>query len=522
MQRISFDKWVIIFTVVSASMLQLIDTSIVNVTLTQMMGNLGATLGDISWVVTAYAAANVVMITLSGWLSAKLGRRNYFTASIIVFTLGSIFCGTATNVWELVAFRVLQGIGGGGLMSTAQAILIQTFPREDIGMANAIFGLGVIIGPTIGPTLGGYITDHLSWHWVFFINIPFGIIATVLSLLFIKDPQETIKTGKMDWLALVLLISAIAAIQIVLEKGESEDWFDTSYITVLTLISVIGGGIFIWRQLTVEYPILNLRLLKHSRFAIGTFFGFVQGFGLFASVFIIPVFCQSMLGYTAEQTGWLLMPGSIASAFAMPVVGQLMKGGKVSPVLLAGIGFGSFIVFVWMLSGMTLNTGENDFFIPLIIRGVGMGLLFIPLTTITVYDLDNRDMPQGTALTNMVRQLGGSFGIAIMTTFLSTRSVFHISRLSESVTSFNQATIERLQGITALLMSKGDSYNLAQSKALIMIKGTVAKQAMILAYNDAFLLVGIFFMACLPLLLLFNYKGKKKPEKPNIELHFAE
>ncbi|HEY4800717.1 MAG TPA: DHA2 family efflux MFS transporter permease subunit, partial [Bacteroidia bacterium] len=296
MARISFDKWIIVFTVISASLLQLIDTSIVNVTLTQMMGNLGATLGDISWVVTGYSAANVVMIALSGWLSAKMGRRNYFTISIIVFTIGSIFCGTATNVWELVAFRVLQGIGGGGLLSTAQSILVQTFPREEIGMANAIFGLGVIIGPTIGPTLGGYITDHLSWHWVFFVNIPFGIVATILSLMFIEDHHETIKTGKMDWFALALLVMAIAFLQIVLEKGESEDWFETRYITLLTFFSIAAGILFIWRQLTVEHPILNLRLLKNSRFAIGTLFGFVQGFGLYASVFIIPVFCQSMLG----------------------------------------------------------------------------------------------------------------------------------------------------------------------------------------------------------------------------------
>ncbi len=475
-----------------------------------MMGNLGATLGDISWVVTGYAAANVVMITLSGWMSAKLGRRNYFTASIILFTLGSIFCGTATNVWELVAFRVLQGIGGGGLMSTGQAILIQTFPREDIGMANAIFGLGVIIGPTIGPTLGGYITDHLSWHWVFFINVPFGIIAIILSMLFIKDYHDTIKAGKMDWMALCLLVASIASVQVVLEKGESEDWFDTPYITILTIVSLFAGVLFVWRQLTVKQPILNLRLLKYPRFAIGTFFGFVQGFGLYASVFIIPVFCQTLLGYTAEQTGWLLMPGSIATGIAMPIVGRMMKGGKISPVLLAGLGFTSFIVFIVMLSEMSLSTGADNFFLPLIIRGIGMGLLFIPLTTITIYDLSNRDMPQGTALTNMVRQLGGSFGIALMTTFISIRSVFHISRLSEHINAFSQTAMERLNAVTGLFMSRGDTYDVAQIKSLAMMKGTVVKQAMVLTYNDAFLLVAAFFVICLPLLLLFNTKRKNE------------
>jgi len=509
MAKITLDKWIIIFTVVSASLLQLIDTSIVNVTLTQMMGNLGATLGDISWVVTAYTAANVVMITLSGWLSAKLGRRNYFTASIIIFTLGSIFCGTATNVWELVAFRVLQGIGGGGLLSTAQAILIQTFPREDIGMANAIFGLGVIIGPTIGPTLGGYITDHLSWHWVFFVNIPFGILATVLSLLYIKDPVEKMKTGKMDWFALSLLVCAIASIQIVLEKGESEDWFETTYIIVLSIMAVVSGILFIRRQLNVEHPILNIRLLKHSRFAIGTFFGFVQGFGLYSSVFIIPVFCQGMLGYTAQQTGWLMLPGGIATGIAMPIVGKILKGGKVSPVFLAAIGFSTFIIFVWTLSGMTLATGADAFFYPLIVRGVGMGLLFIPLTTITVCDLSNLDIPQGTAMTNMVRQLGGSFGIAIMTTYISTRSAFHISRLSEHITIYSQMTMDRVRAATSLFLSKGDAMMSAQVKSVAMLKGSVVKQALILTYNDAFFIIAIFFMFCLPLLLLFTVKRKR-------------
>lgn len=516
----SWNKWVIIFTVVSASLLQLIDTSIVNVTLTDMMGNLGATLGDISWVVTGYTAANVVMIALSGWLSAKLGRKTYFTLSIIIFTVGSIFCGTATNVWELVAFRVFQGIGGGGLLSTAQAIIVQTFPREQMGMANAIFGLGVIIGPTIGPTLGGYITDHLSWHWVFFINIPFGILATVLSFTFIENSHDTIKTGKMDWIALFLLITFIAFLQIVLEKGESEDWFETRYITLLTISSVLAGIFFIIRQLRSNDPILNLRLLNNTSFSAGTILGFTQGFGLYASVFIIPIFCQSILGYTAMQTGLLLLPGSLASAVAMPIVGRIMKGGRISPVLLAGIGFTSFIVFLYLLSGMNLNTSEKDFYWPLIIRGVGMGLLFIPLTTITLYDLSNRDMPQGTAITNMVRQLGGSFGIALMTTFISTRSTFHINRLSEYVSIFNETTRQRFNAVVGLFMSKGDSYTVAQTKALLSLKGAVAKQAIILTYNDAFLIVGIFFVVCLPLLLLFKRKSKDtQPATEELEVH---
>jgi DHA2 family multidrug resistance protein len=523
MLKLGFEKWIVIITVVSASLLQLIDTSIVNVTLTQMMGNLGASLGDISWVVTAYAASNVVMITMSGWLSAKLGRKNYFTTSIILFTIASVFCGTSTTISQLIIFRIIQGIGGGGLLSTAQAILIETFPKEELGLANAIFGMGVIIGPSIGPTLGGYITDHLSWHWIFFINIPIGIAAAILSAIYLKESAHKMKTGRMDWFALALLITFIGALQVILEKGESEDWFETPYITFLAISSILAGVIFIWRQLTVEHPILNVRLLKNRQFAIGTFFSFIQGVGLFASVFIIPVFCQSMLGYTAQDTGMLLLPGSLAAGVMMPIVAVIMKKTKISPVVLAGVGFSLFIIFVWSLAGMSLNTGASDFILPLILRGIGLGLIFIPLLTITIYPLHQKEIPQGTALSNMIRQLGGSFGIAMATTYISTRSIFHYNRLSEHISIYNQTTYDRLNSTTGFFMSKGSDFAKAQLQAVSSIKGSVFKQAMVLTYNDVFLIVGVFFAVCIPLLFLFRVKGKNIENiEHEIEMHLAE
>lgn len=522
MLKFGFEKWIVIITVVSASLLQLIDTSIVNVTLTQMMGNLGASLGDIGWVVTGYAASNVIMITLSGWLSAKLGRKVYFTASIVLFTAASIFCGTSTTITQLIIFRIIQGIGGGGLLSTAQAILIDTFSKEELGLANAIFGMGLIIGPSIGPTLGGYITDHLSWHWVFFINIPVGITATILSLLYITESKHTIKTGRMDWLALSLLVVFIASLQILLEKGESEDWFETPYITALAIASVLAGAVFIWRQLRVESPLVNLRLFKNRQFAMGTFFSFIQGIGLFASVFVIPIFCQSILGYTSQDTGILLFPGSLAAGVMMPVVAAIMKNTKISPVVLAGIGFSLFILFVWSLSGMSLETSSGDFFWPLILRGVGLGLIFIPLLTITIYPLPSKDIPQGTAISNMVRQLGGSFGIALATTYISTRTVFHYSRLSDHVSMYNQSTFDRLNAYTGLFVSKGSDFLGAQAKALMAMKGQVYKQALVLTYNDVFLVVGIFFALCIPLLLLFRTSKKDRARAAQVEIPLGE
>ncbi len=513
MKKLGFDKWIVVITVVTASLLQLIDTSIVNVTLTQMMGNLGCTLADISWVVTGYTTSNVIMITLSGWMSSKMGRKNYFIASIVLFTVASIFCGTSTTITQLIIFRIIQGIGGGGLLSTAQSILITTFPREDIGMANAIFGIGVIVGPTIGPTLGGYLTDHLSWHWVFFVNVPVGIVATVLSMLYITEAEHKVKTGKMDWLALALLVTFIGCLQVVLEKGESEDWFETRYITVLTILSIASGIVFVWRELWVKHPIVDLRLFKEKNFALGSFFGFIQGIGLYASVFIIPVFCQSMLGYTAQDTGWLLMPGSLAAGIMMPFVGAMLRNDKISPVALTGLGFSLFIVFMWLLSGINQNTTATDFFWPLIIRGIGMGLLFIPLTTITVNKLHNRDMPQGTALSNMLRQLGGSFGIALMTTAVSIRSLFHFSRLGERQSIYNPLTYNRLHAFGGLFgTAPGTDVVNNSTKAVAALRGEVYKQAMILTYNDVFLIVGVFFALCIPLLLLFRVKKKSKKD----------
>jgi DHA2 family multidrug resistance protein len=508
MKKLGFDKWVIILTVITAAMMQLIDTSIVNVSLIQMMGNMGATLGDISWVVTGYAASNVVMITLSGWLSAKFGRRNYFTASIILFTLASIACGLSDNVWELVFFRVIQGIGGGGLLSTAQAILIETFPKEDISLANSIFGMGVIIGPTIGPALGGYITDNLTWPWIFYINVPVGIVAAICTMLFVKEPREKMKTGKMDWLGIAMLSVGIGAVQIVLEKGEEKDWFETNYITLLTVAGVVGMIAFVWRQLVMKDPVVDLRIMRYRSFAVGSLFNFILGFGLYASIFIVPVFAQNILGFTATDTGWLLMPGSIITGIMMPTVATMMKK-KISPYLLSGIGFMIFFWFTFKLSHLNLSVGKDDFFWPLIIRGMGLGLIFIPLTTLSLTELTSKEIPQGTALSNMIRQLGGSFGTAIMTTYISTRTKFHFDTLKDYVSPNDSITQQRLETFKNLFLSRGYSLYEATQQALASMQGLVMKQAQMLTYRDAFLVVGAFFLVCIPLLLLFKRKKQQ-------------
>jgi MFS transporter, DHA2 family, multidrug resistance protein len=336
-------KWIITITVILAALLELIDTTVVNVSLTDIMGNLGATLEDVAWVITAYAVANVIIVPMTGWLSAKFGRRNYFAFSIMLFTIASFFCGQSTNIWELVAFRFIQGIGGGALLSTSQAILLETFPKEEAGMATALFGLGVVVGPTIGPTLGGYITTHYSWPWIFFINIPLGFFAAFMTLTFIKDSIHQMKVGRNDWLGIFLLILGVGSLQTVLERGQSEDWFATPYITILAFTAVVSVICFIWWELSIEHPVVNLRVLKNRSLFIGAVFTFILGFGLFSSVFVFPIFCQQLLGFTSEQTGLLLMPGSLATIFMMPFVGILMKK-KFPPQIMAATGFILFFI----------------------------------------------------------------------------------------------------------------------------------------------------------------------------------
>ncbi len=509
MAKFSADKIIVIFTVVSAALLQLIDTSIVNVALNDMMGNLGASFEEIGWVVTGYAVSNVIMITLSGWMSARFGRKNYFAGSIILFTVASIFCGMSTNVWELVVFRLIQGIGGGGLLSTAQAILIETFPKEELGLANAIYGMGVIIGPAIGPTLGGYIVDNANWQWIFYINVPFGILAAMLTFLYVKEPLEKMKAAKMDWFALTLLILAIGSLQVVLEKGQSENWFEARYITLLTILAVITAILFVWRELTVKDPVVNLRLFNNRPFTTGTLFNFVLGFGLYGTTLVIPVMSQGLMGFTAMQTGLIMMPGSLATALIMPIVGSMMKRNFMNPAIYAGFGLILFSVFSLAMGQLNIQAGSYDFFWPLIIRGFAMGLIFIPLTTISLAYLEGKEIPQGTALSNMVRQLGGSIGIALITTFISRQNATNYSNLSQNITSTNPLAQQRIGMLTRGLMSKGYDPVSALKAAYAMIIHAIDNQAAFLTYKNLFIDLGFFFLLLVPFLILFRTKKKK-------------
>lgn len=498
-------KWIITFTVITAALLELIDTTIVNVALPQIMGNLGATLEDAGWVVTSYAVANVIVLPMSGWLGDRFGRKNYFITSILVFTFASFLCGNAHSLNELIAFRVLQGLAGGGLLSTAQAILMETWPREELGMATALFGLGAVVGPTVGPTIGGFITDHFSWPWIFYVNIPVGAIAAFCVSTFVRESPRYAKDKPIDWWGILLLAVGVGSLQIVLEKGETEDWFATPYITILTFTTILAAVGFLWRELTTDHPVVNFRILKNRSFAVGIVTSFVLGFALYGSVFIFPVFCQNLLGFSAQQTGELLFPGGMATILMMPFVGMMLKRGVPGQFMATG-GFFLFFVFTWMLSNSTMESGTGDFFLPLIVRGVGMAILFVPLTTLALQELHGPEIGQGAGLNNMMRQLGGSFGVAILTTLIHIKSGVVRTALLENINPYNTAYVQRHKAQVEGFMSKGHSFYDADQMANRATEGTIIKQTLLVTYDNLYLIIGIFVLFCIPIVYLQKFK----------------
>lgn len=508
-----FRRVIITITAVLCALLEIVDTTIVNVALNDMKGSLGATLTDIAWVITAYAIANVIVIPMTSWLSQQFGRRNYFAVSIIIFTVSSFLCGNATNIWELVFFRFIQGMGGGALLVTAQTIITESYPREKRSMAQAIYGMGVIVGPTLGPPLGGYIIDNFSWPYIFYINVPLGVIATLLTLSFVRSPKfeggKKQAASEVDWWGMIFLIMFIGSLQFVLEHGQQDDWFEDSTILILSIVSAVGLFLFIWREMVYHSPIVNLRVLKDKNLQVGTIMSFILGFGLFGSTFIIPIYTQSILGWPATDAGMLLIPSSIMTGIMMPFIGRMIQNGVPQKYMVA-LGLCIFFGFSFIMYGrITNDTGSEHMFWPLIVRGLGLGLLFIPTMTLALSTLSGKAIGEGASFTGMMRQLGGSFGIALITTFISRDSQTHrvnlVAHLDETKFEVQQRVLQMQQSF----MSKGFSPNEALAKAHQLLEGSVTKQATILSYMDVFLYLGLMFLICVPFVLMIKQGNNK-------------
>ncbi len=496
------NRYLIAIAVTLAAVLELVDTSIVNVAIPHMMGTLGATLDEIAWVSTSYIIANVIVIPMSSWLSSFFGRRRYLTGSILLFVAASFFCGAATSLWGLVFWRVIQGLGGGALLSTAQTTIFESFPPEERGMGQAIFGMGVMVGPTLGPTLGGYIVDAYAWPWIFYINVPLGIAAAWLVWTYVRNAAHQVRATSIDVVGIVLLATAVGSLQWMLERGERLDWFESRFVVTLACTSLFSAIALVWHELRTPEPIIDFRILKSRQLAPGVLFASFLGLALYGSVFVLPVFLQSLHGYTAWQTGQVILPGALASAFTMALMGRLASKLDARPLIVTGSLL--FLASMYFLSRITLDAGQGELFWPLILRGVGLGLIFVPLTNATVAGLPVTSIGQGTGLFNLMRQLGGSLGIAIMATLLSRFSSTEKAVLTEHVGSYDALTAERVAVLTRGMIARGADALLAKQQALAALDHQISAQASVLAFSRLYLISGVLLVAALPLLLIWR------------------
>jgi DHA2 family multidrug resistance protein len=468
----------ITITVMLGLIMAIIDSTIVNVAINTIGGNLGATVDEVAWVATGYILANVVIMPLNGWLTALFGRKTFYAASLALFTVASFFCGTARSIWVLVFYRIIQGIGGGALQPTAQAILFETFPVERRGAAMAIFGMGAMVGPAIGPTLGGWIVDNASWPLIFYINIPIGIAAFLMTLAFIPSPKYIAKPkGGIDWVALGLLTAGLASLQFVLEQGERDDWFQSQTIVLLSVVSAVTLIVFVMKTLRDRYPIVDLNVFKFRSFSVGSVLGVIMGFGLFGTALILPLFFQTLLGFTAFDTGLALMPGALSTALSMLIIGRLLNyiDGRWSIVF----GMLLFAWSSWLLGGMTVQAGYWDVFWPRLVQGFALGFLFVPLTTISLSDVPRAELAGATGVFTLLRQLGGSLGIAILTTLLTHQTAVAWNVLASGVTQTHGYSTGALTQM-------------------------VSQQASMIAYNYLFRVTALVFVLTTPLVFLIR------------------
>jgi DHA2 family multidrug resistance protein len=511
-------KWVIALAASLGAILEVIDTSITNVALPDIRGNLGATLSEAGWVSTGYACANVVIIPLSAWLGDRFGRKKYFVFSLFGFTASSVLCGLSPNLGFLVFARVLQGLAGGGLLAKAQALVFEAFPNEERGAAQAIFGLGVIAGPALGPVLGGWLTDNLGWRWIFFINVPFGALAVAACTTFLPtdETNHLARSRQVDWAGIGLLAVGLASFQTMLEQGQEDDWFSSRFITSMAICSAIGITLFIHRELTVEHPAVDLRVLRHRSMIGGSLFSALLGMGIYGIMFAIPVFVQDRLHYTATQSGLLQVPGALASAMTMMLYGRL--GNRFDSRFLIAVGALMTTGTGLLLMSLNPDTGEATIFWPLILRGVGSVVMFMPLSIATLGPLPKKDIAAGAGFYSLTRQLGSSIGIALITTMLSRREAAHRATLVTHITLYRPAAMERINQLTDAFARHGDIAT-ARSRALGVLDSIVNGQSSLLSYSDIFFYVAVVFVLSLPLLLFFQRTGGKSAQEAAAAAH---
>jgi MFS transporter, DHA2 family, multidrug resistance protein len=497
------NKWLITLTVMIPAFMEIVDTSIANVALPHMQGNLNAGTDEVTWVLTSYLISNAVVLPMTGWLARVFGRKRFLITCIVLFTCSSFLCGAAPNLASLIFFRIMQGAAGGALIPMSQAIMIETFPVQERGMAMSIFGIGAMFGPVVGPTLGGWITDNLDWRWIFYINIPVGIIAVLMAKYFIIDPAY-LKRQKLpiDYWGLILLTLAIGALQVVLDKGQQDDWFNSSFIIAFSVISIVSLLLLLYVEMKHEHPVINLRLFRTASFSTGNFIMFMVGFCLYGSVVMLPLFLQTLMGYSATQAGMVMAPGGLATLVTMPFVGAWIRRHDGRKVILAGLVLGAFSMY--LMRGFTLDGSYWDFMWPRVLLGLALAFIFPPLSTLTLAAIPREQMGNATGMYNLLRNIGGSVGIAMTATFLARFAQTFQTSLVSHVNPYNPIFQGKLWQLKQAAMAGGMDAVTSQNAAMEVIYLSVRRQAGILTYDYIFWLIGLSFLGTIPFLLLLR------------------
>ena len=507
----TINKWLITITVMLPAIMEIIDTSVANVALPHMQGSLNAGTDEVTWVLTSYLVANAVVLPMTGWLSRVFGRKRFLMTCIVLFTLASLLCGASMNLATLIFFRILQGAAGGALIPISQAILMETFPPHQRGMAMAIFGVGAMFGPIVGPALGGWITDNMSWRWIFYINLPIGVIAMVMCAFFIFDPdylRQKVSALRVDYWGLFLLIVSMGSLQVVLDKGQQEDWFNSPFIITFSIITVVSLIALIWVELTHKHPIVNLRLFKNVSFSAGNLIMFVVGFALYSSIMLIPLFLQQLMGYSGTDAGMVMAPGGVATLMTMPLVGAALTFRDGRKIIFFGLVLGATSMFI--MQGLNLQGAFWNYTWPRIVLGFGLAMIFVPLTTVTLASISREEMGNATGLFSLLRNIGGSVGIAIAATLLSRYQQFYQTSLVANINPYNPVWQTRFENLKQALISKGITASQADTKALGMMYGSVRQQAGALAFNRIFFIIGLAFLLVIPLLFLLKRPSHTK------------
>ncbi len=497
------NRWVVAGTVMIGTIMAVLDSSIVNVALPEMTGTLSATVEQITWVVTGYILSSVIIMPITALLSARFGRKHFYMFSVALFTIASMACGLARTLPLMVSFRILQGVGGGVLMTVSQAILRESFPAEEQGLAMGIFGMGTVMAPAIGPTLGGWLTDHYSWPWVFYVNVPIGVLNLLLVQRFVSDPPYLERSrARIDWMGIALLSMGLGALQLMLERGQARDWFQSGEILLFALLASVGMVLFVWWELTSERPAVDLRIMRNASFTSASALGGVLGMALFGTLFLLPLFLQRLLGYDAMDSGLALMPRSLAMMVIMPVAGRFYN--RLGPRIMVASGLMVSSFSFLQLSHLTTGVGFWDVFLPQVWQGVGFSLIFVALSTAALATIPVARMTAAAGLYNVTRQVFGSVGIALSATELTRSTTRYGGIIATHLTPYDPLTRAAMDATMAGLRARGANALGAFRGALGLMQFRVLRQASVLAYNHVFSLATVLLLLGVPLVFFLS------------------